>query len=169
MGKVTNVDKLLALKALETRIVEERKDLECECRKELLGKYFEDGTDRMVSPYFGPDAGKFSVKHYKETPDSSVRKFRLIDDEAFADWCEWNIDAVVSYAKSHAASVAEWVVDKTGELPCGTYFEDVHVPGKPEVLSAQVYSFKPDVVLDRLAQGGNVLEGANELLLGDGE
>lgn len=169
MGRVTNVDRLFALKALETRIAEERKDLECECRKELLGKYFEDGTDRMASPYFGPDAGKFSIKHYKATPDSTVRTFKLADDEAFAEWCEDNVDSLVSYAKSHVASISEWMVGKTGELPDGTAFEDTHVPGKPEVLSAQVYSFKSDTVLDKLAQGGNILEGANRLLLGDGE
>lgn len=169
MDRVTKVDRLFALKALESRIKDEREQLEHECREELVARYGAEGIDRMQSPYFGPEAGKYSVKRYKAVPDSTKLDFYMGDDVAFAEWCEENLDAVVAYAKAHAADFAQWWMSRSGELPGGMDYEDVVVPGKPESISAQVYSFNPDIVLEKLAYGGNVLEGANRLLLGDGE
>ena len=65
MMEVKPIDKLFALKAVKSKVDEEYKLLEGECRQELLEAYEKDGTDRKTSPYFGPDAGKFSIKLIK--------------------------------------------------------------------------------------------------------
>lgn len=165
--EVNKVDKLFALKALKRKIDEEYKLLEGECRQELLEAYAEDGTDRRVSPFFGSDAGKFSIKRTKAKPPQTVVEFNMCDDEAFAEWIEDNHGAALRYAVLNAADFGRYWFNFTGELADGISRVEVEEPGTPEVLTAQIYSFKDDVVLEKL--GGNLFEGANRLLLGDGE
>ena len=167
MMETTKIDKLFALKALKRKVDEEYKLLEGECRQELLEAYAEDGTDRKVSPYFGSDAGKFSIKRTKAKPPQTVVEFNLCDDELFAEWLEENHGAALRFAMLNAADMGMYWFNFTGELPEGISRIEVEEPGMPEVLTAQIYSFKDDVVLEKL--GGNLFEGANQLLLGDGE
>ena len=164
---VTKIDKLFALKALEQKISDERKALEYECRDELIEAFKEDGTDRKTSTFFGPDAGKFSIKRYKAKPGETVVEFNLADDEAFAGWLEENQAAVFGFAKLNAPDLARWWFDTNGELADGIARVEYEEPGTPATISAQVYSFKPDLVIEKL--GGNFLASANALLLGDGE
>lgn len=163
----TKIDKLFALKAVEQKVTEERKLIEYECRDELLEAFGADGTDRRTSPYFGSDAGKFSIKRIKGKPPKEVTEFNLADDEAFAEWLESNVDAAMSFAKLHYADFARHHVESTGELPDGVSMVSYEEPGTEPSVTAQVYSFKPDMVLEKL--GGNFLEGANQLLIGDGD
>ena len=163
----TKIDKLFALKALEQKVTEERKLVEYDCRDELLEAFEVDGTDRRTSPFFGPEAGKFSIKRIKGKPPKEVTEFNLADDEAFAEWLEENKDAAMSFAKLHHSEFAKHHVESTGELPDGIAMVSHEEPGTEPYATAQVYSFKPDIVLEKL--GGNVLEGANRLLLGDGD
>ena len=162
----TKLDKLFALKALEQKIVEERKLIEYECRDELLEAYRNDGTDRRTSPYFGPEAGKFSIKRYKAKPDKKVVEFDLTDDAAFAEWLDKNTDHVIGHLILNYRSFVGAYFEGTGELPDGITITEHVEPGEPERLTAQVYSFKADLVLEKL--GENFLEGANQLLLSDG-
>lgn len=167
MSKPTKIDRLFALKAVEQKVKEERELVEYECRDELLEAFKADGTDRRTSPYFGPDAGKYSVKRMKGKPPTTVTEFNLADDEEFAEWLEGNVGAAVAYAKLHYADFAKSQVESTGELPDGIAMVTYEQPGTEPSVTAQVYSFKPDLVLEKL--GGNFLEGANRLLLGDGD
>ena len=166
MTKPTKIDKLFALKAVKGKVDEEYKLLEGECRQELLEAYDADGTDRKTAPMF-PDAGKFSIKRTKGKKPETVVEFNLCDDEAMAEWLETNQGAAVRFAMLEAADFGRFWFNFTGELPDGISRVEYEEPGTPDVLSAQVYSFKPDVVIGTL--GGNLLERANELLLGDGE
>lgn len=165
----TKIDKLFALKAVEKKAEEERKLLEYECRDELIEAFNADGTDRRTSPFFGVDAGKFSLKRFKAKPAKKELAFSLSDDELFAEWLEDNKGAAIEYAKRHVDDFAEWHFRGSGEVADGIEMTETEVPGQPERLTAQVYSFKPDVVLSKLAENGNFLEGANRLLLGDGD
>ena len=166
---VTKIDKLFALKAVEQKVSEERKAVEYECREELLDALATDGTDRRTSPYFGPEAGKYSIKRMKGKPASKQVEFHLADDEAFAEWLEANPNAAVSYAKLNAPDIGRWWLRNEGELPDGISMVEYEEPATPDTVTAQVYSFKSDVVIGKLADDGNFLEGANRLLLGDGE
>lgn len=165
--KPTNIDKLFALKAVEQKVVEKRKDIEYVCREELLAAYEEDGTDRKTSPLFGPDAGKYSIKRMKGSPEREVTEFNLADDVAFADWLEENVGAAISYVKVHASEFAETYIAAHGEVPDGIAVVKHVEPATEGSVSAQVYTFKPDIVLEKLG-GRNILEGASRLL-GDGD
>ena len=167
IGMASKIDKLFALKAVEQKVKEERELLEYECRDELLEAYAKDGTDRRTSTFFGPDAGKFSIKRFKAKPGKTVTEYNLADDEAFADWLADNPSAASRFAKLHAADLAEWWFDANGELTDGVSRVEYEEEGTPERVTAQVYSFKPDVVIERL--GGNLLEGANRLMLGESD
>lgn len=164
--EVTKIDKLFALKAVKKKVDEEYKLLEGECREELLEAYGKDGVDRKSSPFFGPEAGKFSIKRTGGKDAETVREFEMVDDEKLADWLEANKGAALRYALLNAKDFAAYWVNWSGEIPDGMEMTETHVEATPPTLSAQVYSFKPDVVLGKL--GGNVLDGVNELLLGDG-
>ena len=163
----TNIDKLFALKAVEQKVTEERKMLEYECRDELLEALGKDGTDRRTSPMFGPDAGKFSIKRMKGKPEVEVLEYCLDDDVAFAEWLEGNIGAAVSYAKEKYKEFSRAHFEATGEVPDGIEVVKRVEPGTEPSVTAQVYSFKPDIVIERL--GGNLLESANNLLLGEAD
>lgn len=163
----TKIDKLFALKAVEQKVTEERKLIEYECRDELLEAFEADGTDRRTSPYFGADAGKFSIKRMKGTPAKEVTEFNLTDDVEYAEWLESNASTLIAYAKLHHAEIAKYSVDNFGELPDGIAMVSYEEPGKEPYVTAQVYSFKPDIIIDKL--GGNMLEGANRLLLGESD
>jgi len=165
----SKIDKLFALKAVEKKVVEERKLMEYECRDELLEAFQQDGTDRRTSPMFGPDAGKFSIKRMKGKPPETVTEYNLADDVAFAGWLEENQGPAISYVKTHAAEFSRIYFEATGELPEGISRVEYEQPGTEPSVTAQIYSFHEDVVLEKLAEGGNFLEGANRLLLGDGE
>jgi len=167
--KPNAIDELFALKALEMKVREERELREYECRDDLLAAYGQDGTDRRTSPYFGPEAGKFSVKRFKAKPGKEAEAFELEGWEAFEEWLHANSEGVFTYAFEKAEEFARWWFSTTGELPDGIARKVTVSEGTPERLSAQVYSFKPDIVLEKLAEDGNVFEGANRLLLGDGD
>lgn len=161
----TKIDKLFALKALKKKVDEEYKLLEGECREDLLEAYAQDGTDRKVSPFFGAEAGKFSIKRSGGSEASTEDEFALDDDEALAEWLEANQGAAIRYAMLNAADFGAYWLHWSGEVPDGISLKRVEVPAQPPTLSAQVYSFKPEVVIDKL--GGNLLAGANALLLGE--
>lgn len=163
-----NIDKLFAFKALEQKVKEQREMLEYECRDELIEAYEADGTDGRRSPMFGKEAGKYSIKVYKATPDKVTERFEMDDWDAFSDWIDANADAARDFAFVKGEAFAAYWMAKCGELPDGiSLVRDVE-PGKPERVSAQVYSFKPDIVIEKLSEGGNLFERANALLLGDG-
>lgn len=165
----TKLDRLFALKAVEKRAGEERKLLECECRDELLEAYRADGTDRRASPFFGPEAGKFSVKRVKAKPASEAVGYSVSDEGALDAWLAANAGSAVAYVRAHAAEFARAHFEGTGELPDGIGRDVYASEGEPERVTAQLYGFKPDVVLAKLAEGGGFLERANRLLLGGGE
>lgn len=162
----TKIDKLFALKAVKKKIDEEYKLLEGECREELLEAYGKDGTDRKTSPFFGPDAGKFSIKSTGGKDAETVREFEVADDEKLAEWLEENKGAALRYAMLNAKDFAAYWVNWSGEIPDGVEMTETHVEATPPTLTAQVYSFNPSVVLEKL--GGNMFEKVNELLLDDG-
>lgn len=164
-----NIDRLFALKALEQAISDERKLVEGECRQELLEAYEADGTDRRTSTYFGPDAGKFSLKRTKGKKGGTVVEYNLADEEAFGDWLEEELKAALGFSMLNARELGRWWFEATGELPDGISRVEYAEEAEPDKLSAQIYSFKPDMVLGKLAEDGNFLEGANSFLLGDGE
>jgi len=165
----TNIDKLFALKALEQKITEERKLVEYECRDELIESVKADGSDRRISTYFGPEAGKFSIKRMKGKPPKETVRYENEDWEAFDSWIEANFAEAKNYIFQSLGEFCGWWFGRTGEIPDGVERVVSVEPGTDGSLSAQVYSFKPDIVLEKLAEGGNVLEGANRLLLGDGD
>lgn len=164
------IDKLFALKALEQKVKEERELLEYECRDELIEAFKQDGTDRRTSPYFGAEAGKYSIKRIKGKPAQEEVAYVLADDVAFAEWLESNVDSLMSFAKLRASDFSRIYFESTGELPDGIKREMyVSKPATEPSVTAQVHSFKADKVLEKLAESGNVFEQANMLLLEEGE
>lgn len=168
MDKPTKIDKLMAYKALEQRVTNERKALEYECRDELVTAYKETGTDRVISPLFGADAGKFSIKRIKGKPAHEVVEYNLADDVAFAEWLEENADSAISYVKTHARDFGQTHFEATGELPEGISRVTYEEPATEPTITAQVYSFKPEIVINKLAENGNVFDEVNRLMLGGG-
>ena len=165
----TKIDRLFALKALEQKITEERKLVEYECRDELIESVKADGSDRRISTYFGPEAGKFSIKRMKGKPPQETVRYDNEDWDEFDAWIKDNFEEAVNFIFQKCSLFCEWWFDRTGEVPAGVNRVVEVMPGTEGSLSAQVYSFKSDIVLAKLAEGGNIFEGANQLLLGDGD
>ena len=158
----TNADKLFALEYVRREVNAAYDDAKNALRDELAELNESHGATEIASKHFGAAAGKFKFKFSKP---KTVVEYNLADDEEFAEWLEGNQQAALSFAKLHAAELAEWWFSGSGELPDGVARVEYDEPER--VVGAQIYGFKPDMVAEKL--GGNVFGEVNRLLLGDGE
>lgn len=124
-----------------------------------------EGTASLVSPLF-PGAGEYKRG---KTRAKRVVEYNLTDRYELAAWMEKNRIEVESYVLAHAEQFGKWCVDEHGELPDG--IERVEHEEPPKQTAPKLYRFDGEAVKERLAEmaGGNVLAGANELLLSGGD
>ena len=159
MDKANKIDKLFAIKAIEKRLVEERKELEADAKLEMASDYAESGVTQKRSVLFGKEAGTLS---YIPPKDEEQVEWILTDWEKLAAWLKNDPKAAEQYIFAHAQGFGQWWLDKTGEIPDGIR-RNTFVTTKPG--SARL-AVKDEVVISQL--GANLFEAANQLLLGDG-
>ena len=157
------IDKMIGLKALKDAVNEEYKKAELDARD-----YFDDmekqGIKSVGSPLFGAAGGEY---HRGRTRAKTVVEYNLVDWDGFSNWLYANVDAMHRYCFAKAEAFAEDLVEKHGEIPDGV--ERVERQEPPSETAPKLYKYDRDGVLACIAQGGNLFEKANELLLGDAE
>ena len=159
------VTRLMALECLKKEIDALHRAAKADA-EDYLSENEQRGVRSLCSPVFA-DAGEYKrgKTRPKEVVDYGVR-----DRYELAAWMRRNRLAVESYAMAHAEDFAKWSVEETGELPGGTTRDARTEPPRPT--PPKLYGFDAQAVKERLAElaGGNVLAGANALLLeGGGE
>lgn len=154
------VDRLFALKAVEKRLVEERKELEADVKQELAGDYAESGVTQRRSVMFGKEAGTLS---YIPPKDEDRVEWNLADWTALAEWLANDPKVAEQYIFANFQDFGEWWLEQTGEVPDGIARVNYTVtkPGSARL------AVKEEVVLSKF--GPNFLEEVNTLLLGEGD
>jgi len=160
--KANPIDKLAVYQAIKDKVDAATKLAKQEAEEFFYAKRDEDGTASLTSPMFGADAGEY---HCGKTKAKKEVEYHLADDVDFAEWLEANQDAAIQFAKLNAADLGRWWFDSTGELPDGVSRVEVDIPSA--VTAPKFYRFDPSVVEEKL--GANLFEGADRLLLGDGD
>lgn len=160
MGR--KVDRLMGLEWLKGIVDKAYKEAVSDARDELDELNGENGSTSIESTLFGPDAGTYK---YSRVNKKHVVDYEFADADGFDEWCRDNVDAVIGFAARNAETFGKEWFDATGELPEGISRIEYDIPamrGAPKL-----YGFDPNVI--QSAIGENILEGANRLLLGDGE
>lgn len=154
------ITRYMAYECLYQEVSEGRKAAKLDAEDYLAEKESE-GTASLVSPLF-PGAGEY--KRGKSRAKRIV-EYNLTDRYELASWMNRNRLEVESYILAHAEDFGRWCVDEHGELPDGIARVEYEEP--PKQTAPKLYRFDGGIVKERLAElaGGNVLEGANQLLL----
>lgn len=160
---LTPVDRFFAAKCIKKEIDAAYKDAETEAAI-YLDEAREHGMTALTSTFFGEEAGEYKrgrsyTKH--------VTTFALLSTVDLEQWVEQNSHVMYLFAMSRIEEFGEWCVTNTGEIPGGIEKCEYDIP--PRTKAPQVYRYDHERVKQKLAEGGNILEGANRLLLGDGD
>ena len=159
----TPIDRYFAAKCVKKEVDEAYKAAETEAAL-FLDEARENGITSLSSKYFGEDAGEYKRG---KTRKKQVVEYNVPDMGEFKDWCYMNLGALEKYAFAHASEFGQWWFERTGELPDGISRVDYEEP--PKLKAPAIYRYDHELVKSKLAEGGNLLEGANGLLLGDGD
>ena len=159
----TPIDRYFAAKCVKREVDAAYKVAESEAAI-YLDEARENGVNSLSSTYFGEDAGEYKRG---KTCTKQVVEYNVPDIVDFEAWCMDNQVALVQYAKRNASDFGQWWFETTGEIPDGIARVDYEEPPKPKAPS--IYRYNHELVKAKLAEGGNLLEGANKLLLGGGD
>ena len=161
--KATPIDKYFAAKCLKKEVDAAYKQAETDAVV-YLDDARDQGINSLVSKLFGEDAGEYKRG---KTRRKLVVEYNVPDLEEFESWCADNHIALMQYAKKHASDFGQWWFETTGELPDGISRVDYEEP--PRLKAPSIYRYNHELVRAKLAAGGNLLEGANRLLIGGGD
>lgn len=160
---ITPIDRYFAAKCVKKEVDAAYKEAETEAAI-YLDEAREEGKTSLISTYFGEDAGEYKRG---KTRKKTVVEYNVPDIEEFGFWCTENIAALMEYVKEHASEFGQWWFEATGEMPDGISRVDYEEP--PKLKAPSIYRYDHELIKAKLAAGGNLLEGANRLLLGDGD
>ena len=159
----TPIDDLLAIETLKDEVAEVYKEKKAKAEDFLADARDSIGVTGLTAPMF-EGCGEFK---YSTTKAKTIVGFDLESAERFEDWVNDNAYTAFLYLKDKVTDFGKWCQDNTGEVPDGVNRTETHVPagyGAPKF-----YRKDPEKVKEVLSAGGNFFEGANRLLLGDGD
>lgn len=156
------IDRYIGLEWLLQKVKAAHKEAKEQAIDDLATLTGELGVTEMTSTMFGVEAGNLK---YSKVRAKEVTEYNVCDAEELEDWINANTYTVFLFAKDHAEEFAKWVLENTGQPVDGVAVVKYKEPAKTG--PAKLYGFDPKVV--EAAFGDNIMEGANQLLLGDGE
>lgn len=159
----TPIDRYFAAECVKREVDQVYKDAKAEAEI-YLDKARENGQTALVSTFFGEDAGEYKRG---KTRAKRVVEFNLSDSRELEDWVNGNTYTMFLFAKDFAEELGKWCMNNTGEIPDGIAYVEYEEPPKPK--APQIYRYDHELIKCKLAQGGNLLEGANRLLLSGGD
>ncbi len=159
----TPIDKYFAAECVKREVDQVYKAAKADAEI-YLDEARENGQTALVSKFFGEDAGEFKRG---KTRAKRVVEFHVSDNDEFSQWIYDNPAAAFFFAKNNAVEFAEFWLESTGELPDGISRVEYEEPPKPK--APQIYRYDHELIKGKLAKGGNLLEGANRLLLSGGD
>ena len=161
--KPTPIDRYFAAKCIKAEVDKAYKEAETQAAI-YLDEARDEGKTSLVSTFFGEEAGEYKRG---KTRAKKVVEYNLAYPALLEDWVNDNTYTVFLYLKERVSDFGAWCVDNMGEVPEG--ISRVKHEEPPHLKAAQIYRFDHDLVKAKLAQGGNLLDGANRLLLSGGD
>ena len=160
----TPIDRFFAAKCVKAEVDKVYKEAETEAAI-YLDEARDEGNASLISTYFGEEAGEYKRG---KTRKKTVVEYYLENSAKLEKWVKDNPETIFCFAKDYCIELGQWCQLNTGEIPDGINRFEREEP--PKLKSPQIYRYNHDLVKEKLAQGGNILEGANRLLLsGEGE
>ena len=160
--KLTPIDRFFAADCVKREVDAVHKEAKAQAQI-YLDEARDNGQTSLISTYFGEEAGEYKRGR---TRAKHVTEYNVCDTEELMDWLRYNDVTMFSYIKSHAQEFIEWLMNETGEFPDWVSKDEHDEP--PTLKAPQIYRYDHELVKAKLAESGNILEGANQLLLGDG-
>lgn len=158
----TPIDRYFAAKCVKSEVDKAYKEAEAEAAI-YLDEARDEGKTSLISTYFGEEAGEYKRG---KTRAKKIVEYNLAYPPLLEDWVNDNTYTVFLYLKERVADFGAWCVDTNGEVPEGISRVEHDEP--PHLKAPSIYRFDHELVKAKLAQGGNLLDGANRLLLSDG-
>lgn len=160
--QVTPIDRYFAAECVKREVDKVHKEAKAQAEI-FLDEARDNGQASLISTYFGEDAGEYKRG---KTRTKHVVEFNLGDSERLEDWVNDNAYTMFLFAKDYAEELGQWCMNNTGEIPDGITRVEYDEP--PRLKAPQIYRYDHERVKEALAKGGNILEGANQLLLSGG-
>lgn len=157
------IDVYVGMKALKGAVDDRFKIAEYDAA-DFFAEEEKKGVKSLSSPMFGDSGGEYKRG---KTKAKTVVEYELADWDDFSAWLYDNVDAMHEFCFKKAEEFAKDRVERHGELPDGIDRNEFQEP--PKETGPKLYRFDQQGVVERIAQGGNLFEKANELLLGDAE
>ena len=174
MGKA--VDRLVAATWVKRKVEEACKKVEADASDELA-EFTANSSTGIASTYMDENGEPVLLAEYKysQTKAKKVVEYGISGSGGLPEWIASNAEYIADWlatpekkgGEAYAKKFAKWYFDMTGEVPEGmsrTEHEEPARRGAPKL-----YKFDADAVGSYLESHGGWLEGANRLLLGDGE
>lgn len=174
MGKA--VDRLVAAAWVKKKVDAAYKEAEADASDELA-EFTANSSTGIASSYMDENGEPVLLAEYKYSQKKAkeVVEYRISGLGGLPEWiadnaryiADWLATSEKKGSDTYAQKFAEWYFAMTGEVPEGmsrTVYEEPARRGAPKL-----YKFDPDAVGSYFESHGGWLEGANRLLLGDGE
>ena len=165
---MNKIDRLFAAKAVSKEIDKRVKELEAECKDELMEEYLRTGNDRRRSVAFGDKAGYLSVRKSEASAAWDETSFRVLDEDELSDWMDRDRPDTDGFAAAHLPQFALWWFESTGECPPGCATEVIRHEAEPPKACGVTMSVKEDVVIPIMLDQG-LLSSPELLMLEGGE
>lgn len=159
----TPIDRYFAAKCVKSEVDKVYKEAETEAAI-YLDEARDEGKTSLISMYFGEEAGEYKRG---KTRAKHVTEFNVCDTEELEAWAKDNAHTMMLFVVDNAEKFIEWLVHETGEIP--DWVSTVEYDQPPTLKAPSIYRYDHELVKAKLAEGGNILQGANRLLLGDGD
>ena len=161
--QATPIDRYFAAECVKREVDSVYKDAKAEAEI-YLDEARENGQTALVSTFFGEDAGEYKRG---KTRAKHVTEFNVCDTQDLEEWAQENAHTMMLYVVDHSQAFIEWLITETGEIP--DWVSKVEYDEPPHMKAPQIYRYDHELVKAALAKGGNLLEGANRLLLSGGD
>jgi hypothetical protein len=158
----TPIDRYFAAKCVKSEVDKVYKEAETEAAI-YLDEARDEGKTSLISMYFGEEAGEYKRG---KTRAKHVTEFNVCDTGDLESWAKDNAHTMMLLFVNHTKELVEWLINETGEIPDG--IARVEYDLQPTLKAPSIYRYDHELVKAKLAEGGNILQGANRLLLGDG-
>lgn len=174
MGKA--VDRLVAATWVKQKVDAAYKEAEADAFDELA-EFTERTASGIISSYTDGNGDPVVLGEYKysQTRPKTVVEYGISGLGGLPEWigknAEYVADWLATSAKkggdTYAQKFAEWYFGMTGEVPEGMSRTERTEPARRG--APKLYRFDAEAVGSYFESNGGWLEGANRLLLGDGE
>ena len=157
------IDRYVGIKAIQGVVSAKLKEAELDAQ-DYFSEQEREGIKSLQSVAFGDCGGEY---HRGKTKAKTVIEWNNTDWQEFSDWLDENSMQLNNFLFQNYKGFCEWWFERTGEVPDGISRVEYTEPSKQT--APKLYRFDQQGVIDKITESGGFFDGANRLLLGDGD